>query len=281
MSSILINVNPEAKAMCPDVPTKPVRIMVIDGVKLVREGLRSLMLGNSRFQLVAEADNSEDSLRLIEREQPDVILLASELSEEKGLGVLAILLRRWKGARVLLMTHEADPEAERNALLLGAAGVVSREAGFDVLLKAIQKVHDGEIWFERNKLWSALREIQEEGARDKPDADAEKIATLTQRESEVIALVCKGLKNKEIGEKLFISETTVRHHLTSVFAKLECPNRLALIIFALDSGLASLSDTKKNNHDYHTVIAGLCGVSVALYALLPELADVADSLLLG
>ena len=277
---IAISVIPAAKVMRPNFPTNPIRILVIDRVKLIKEGLRSLMLGNPRFQLVAEADNSTESLQLIEKDQPDVILLASELGEEKGLGVLTILLRKWKGARILLMTHEADPEEERDALLLGAAGVVPREAGFDVLLKAIQKVHEGEIWFERNKIWSALREIQEDGARDKPDADAQKIATLTQRENEVIAMVCKGLKNKEIGEKLFISETTVRHHLTSVFAKLECPNRLALIIFAFDSGLASLSDTKKN-HDYHAVITGLCGVSVALYALLPDLADVADSLLLG
>ena len=254
----------------------PIRIMVVERVKLAREGLRSLMAGNPRFQLVAETDSPAESLQLIEREKPDVTLLASELGEEKGLAVLAGLVKRHKGTRVLLMTQEANPEEEREALLLGAAGVVPRDAGFDTLLKAIGKVHNGEIWFERVKIWNALKEIQRNGDGDKPDANELKIDSLTHRENEVIALVCKGLKNREIGEKLFISETTVRHHLTSVFAKLECPNRLALIIFALDHGLATLPDTPKKNHrNYNVSIAGfvaglalLCGLLLDLSALL-------------
>src|SRR5690242_16274598 len=88
----------------------PIRIMVVERVKLAREGLRSLMAGNPRFQLVAETDNAAESLQLIERERPDITLLASELGEEKGLAVLAGLVKRYKGTRVLLMTQEADPE---------------------------------------------------------------------------------------------------------------------------------------------------------------------------
>jgi two-component system nitrate/nitrite response regulator NarL len=223
---------------------KPIKIIMIDRDRLVREGLRMLMLGQPGLQLVAETDNGSEGRLLAEREQPDVILLALQLGAEKGLDILPSLLTSSNGARVLVLTHVEDPEEHREAMLLGAMGVVQKEAGFEVLLKAIEKVHAGEVWYDRSKMGGVLRDIQRNGQSKKLDPVAAKIGTLTRREHEVIALISEGLKNRDIGERLFISETTVRHHLTSVFEKLEVSNRLELIIFAFSRGLASLPDNE-------------------------------------
>ncbi len=219
---------------------EPIRIMMVDRYKLVREGLRMLMLGNPSLQFVAEAENGAESLLLAEKEQPDVILLALDLGPERGLDILPALLKSSKRSRVLVLTHVSDPEEHRKAMLLGAMGVVQKAAGVDVLFKAIEKVQAGEIWYDRSKMGSVFRDILGNGNGKKSDPLSVKIASVTAREHEVIALVSEGLKNKMIGEKLFISETTVRHHLTSVFEKLGVSNRLELILFAFAQGLASL-----------------------------------------
>jgi two-component system, NarL family, nitrate/nitrite response regulator NarL len=117
---------------------------------------------------------------------------------------------------------------------------VLKESGSEVLFKAIEKVQTGEIWYDRSKMGGVFRDILQTANGRNVNPIVAKIETLTPREHEVIALVSRGLKNKDIGERLFISETTVRHHLTSVFEKLEVSNRLELIIFAFSQGLARL-----------------------------------------
>jgi len=106
------------------------------------------------------------------------------------------------------------------------------------LLKAITKVYAGEIWFDRSMMGSVLSQMSRVGKGNNQDPEAVKMATLTEREREIITLIGEGLKNKQIADRLFISETTVRHHLTSIFAKLEVSDRLELIIYAFRHNLA-------------------------------------------
>jgi DNA-binding NarL/FixJ family response regulator len=116
-------------------------------------------------------------------------------------------------------------------------GIVLKEHAADQLLKAIMKVYEGEVWIERSMMGSMIQEI------NKPtqvNPEVTKIESLTDREREVIALIGEGLKNKQVGERLFISETTVTHHLSSVFSKLEVSDRLELIIYAFRHGLAKM-----------------------------------------
>ncbi len=225
---------------CPPASSQPIRIMMVDRHKLVREGVRMLVSCNPAFQVVAEAENVDEALSLAESEHPDVILLALDLGPQTGLDVLRGLLTKSNPSRVLVLTHIEDPEQHRKAMMLGAMGVVQKDVGSKVLFKAIEKVHAGEIWYDRFKMGSVFRDILQNGNGKKSDPMAVKIASLTPREHEVIALVSEGLKNRVIGERLFISETTVRHHLTSVFEKLDVSNRLELILLAFSQGLATL-----------------------------------------
>ncbi len=227
-------------SMTPPPSPEAIRVMIVDRDRLVREGLRMLMQSNPSLQVVAEAENGTEALDIVGTAKPDVVMLALELGSESGVDVLPGLLSASPGSRVLIVTHVKDAEEHRKAMISGAMGVVQKDLGSEVVFKAIQKVYAGEIWFDRSKLGSVLRDIQRTNSGKKADPVAAKIASLTRREHEVIALISEGLKNREIGERLFISETTVRHHLTSVFEKLEVSNRLELIIFAFSHGLANV-----------------------------------------
>lgn len=239
-SGFVLSAEAEENTLSPHPPT--IKIMIVDRNKLGCEGLTKLILDQPGLQVVGEAGNGPDACALAKREQPDVILLDLDLVTEDGLDILPGLLGSSRESRVLVLAHRADREAQRKAMLLGAMGVIRMEEGIAVLCKAIEKVHEGEVWYDRAEMGGMLREILQSGNRKESDPVAVNIATLTAREHEVVGLISEGLKNKDIGEKLFISETTVRHHLTSIFDKLEVSNRLELIIFAFSEGLASLPD---------------------------------------
>jgi DNA-binding NarL/FixJ family response regulator len=187
------------------------------------------------LKVVGQASNRSEALALAKSEQPDLILLDIDLGSENGLDFLPELTDTVAGVHVLVLTGLREIESHRRAARLGAAGVVLKEHAADVLLKAIKKVHAGELWLDRSMMGSLLREMTQP---PKIDAEAAKIATLTRREREVLTLVAEGLKNRDIAARLFISETTVTHHLSSVFAKLGVSDRLELVIYAFANNLA-------------------------------------------
>lgn len=213
----------------------PIRILIVDDHLLVRTGLRMLIDNEPNMEVVGQAANRAEALGVAKTAQPNLIVLDIDLGGEDGLDFLPELLKTTPQARVLVLTGLRDMEAHRRAARLGASGLVLKEHAADVLLKAINKVHAGELWLDRSMLGSLLREATQE---PKVDADAMKISTLTPREREVVTLVSEGLKNRDIGARLFISETTVTHHLTSVYAKLDLSDRLELVIFAFANKLA-------------------------------------------
>jgi DNA-binding NarL/FixJ family response regulator len=179
---------------------------------------------------------------LAEREQPDIILLDLTLPGTDGIELIPELLALAKNARILVLTGVLDTEAHKRAVHRGAMGVVLKEKAADVLIKAIEKVHQGEIWLDRAMVAnvvgdrSRFREVKK-----KDDPEAAKIATLTEREREVIALIGEGLRNRQIADRLFISEGTVRNHLTTVFSKLEVSDRFELLIFSYRHSIAKPS----------------------------------------
>jgi|ERR1043165_4539514 DNA-binding NarL/FixJ family response regulator len=212
-----------------------IRILIVDDHLLVRTGLRMLIDNESDMTVVGKAATRSEALALAETERPNVILLDIDLGNENGLDFLAELHDALPKVRVLVLTGLRDIESHRRAARLGAAGIVLKEHAAEVLLKAIKKVHQGEVWLDRSMMGGLLREMTQGPSID---GEAAKISTLTPREREVVALVGEGLKNRDIAARLFISETTVTHHLSSVFAKLEVSDRLELVIYAFGNGLA-------------------------------------------
>jgi two-component system, NarL family, nitrate/nitrite response regulator NarL len=213
------------------VPIPTIRVMLIEDHAVVRAGLRLLLESRPGLMVVGEAANQADALALAAREQPDIILLDLDLGAENGLDLLPKLRAVADQARVLVLTGMRDVQGHRLAIRRGARGLVLKEQAPEVLLKAITKVHAGEIWLDHAMLANVLDEIAV-GETKPVNAEAARIAMLTERERDVIALVGEGLKNKQIGGRLSITETTVGHHLTSIFTKLGVESRLELVLFA-------------------------------------------------
>jgi DNA-binding NarL/FixJ family response regulator len=219
-------------------PTRePIRILIVDDHAVVRAGLRMLIDQNPTMKVIGVAGNRSEALAIAASEQPNLIILDILLGDEDGLAILPELRAVVKDTRVLVLTGMRGSESQRRAMLAGAMGVVLKEHAAEVLIKAIDKVHQGEVWMDRLLLGSLLDEMTQT-----PEINPEKakIASLTDREREVIALIAEGLKNKQIGERLFISETTVTHHLSSIFSKLEVSDRLELVIYAFSQNLAKM-----------------------------------------
>jgi DNA-binding NarL/FixJ family response regulator len=223
--------------------TPPIRILIVDDHSVVRAGLRMLIDQNPGMRVIGLAGNRSEALALAASGQPDLILLDILLGDEDGLSILPELREIAKEARVLVLTGLRGYESQRRAMLAGAMGVVLKEHAAEVLIKAINKVHQGEVWLDRSLMGSVLDEMTQP---PEIDSEAAKIASLTDREREVIALIAEGLRNKQIGERLFISETTVSHHLSSVFSKLEVSDRLELVIYAFAHKLAAVPPPMSN-----------------------------------
>jgi DNA-binding NarL/FixJ family response regulator len=217
-----------------------VRILMIDDHPMFRSGLRILIENQPGMKVVGEAGTRIEALALTASQQPDLILLDLDLGVDSGVDFIPELLATAQQARVLVLTGVLDPDAHRRAVSAGALGVVLKEKAVDVLIKAIERVHAGEVWLERWMTASVLSELSRAKEAKNAGPEAIKIAELTEREREIIPLVGLGLKNKQIAERLFISEATVRNHLTSILSKLELSDRFELALFAYRHKLAKL-----------------------------------------
>ena len=220
---------------------QPIGVVIVDDHAVVRTGLRMLIESRPGLLVVGEASNGAEALAVVARTQPDIIVLDLDLGGESGLECFPALRTAASTARVLVLTGVRDPELHRRAVRLGSMGLVRKEEAAEVLLQAIEKVHVGEVWLEPTMIASVLGEITGTRASQPLDPEAAKIASLTEREREVVTLMSQGLRNKQIAERLGISETTVRHHLTSIFAKLGVTDRLELVIYTYRHGLTGPS----------------------------------------
>lgn len=217
--------------------SKLIRIMIVDDHAVIRAGLRMLIEQDPSMKVVAMAGTCDEAMELAAKEIPDLIILDLILGDGDGLSIIPDLTRITPRSKVLVLTGVQNSDSHRLAIRRGAMGIVLKEHAAESLLKAIRKVNDGEVWIERSMMSSLLQNLNKPLLENPEEA---KIKSLTDREREVISLVGEGLKNKQIGERLFISETTVTHHLSSVFSKLEVSDRLELIIYAFRHGLAAV-----------------------------------------
>jgi DNA-binding NarL/FixJ family response regulator len=205
-----------------------IRVFIVDDHAMMRTGLRLFLENQPELAVVGEAATCTEALTVVSDVQPDMIVLDLDLGKESAIGFIPELLAAVPQARILILTGVRDPDLHQRALSLGAIGLVPKEQLADVLLQAIVKVHAGEAWIEPSMMASVLGAMVRV---QRPDPEAARIATLTARERDIIALIGEGLKNRQIATRLHISETTVRHHLTSIFSKLGVVDRLDLLVY--------------------------------------------------
>jgi DNA-binding NarL/FixJ family response regulator len=206
-----------------------IKILVADDHAIFRDGLRKLLEGARDITIVGEASNGVECVKMLAKLKPDILLLDLRMPEKDGLGVLEEFNFVSTSTRTIVLTAAEDHRDVVRAMRLGARGAVLKQSASDLLVKSIRKVYDGEIWLDNRltgEVVDAFKKSAGSGQRsDKP--------LLSDREKEVVQLVAQGFRNREIGEKLFISEQTVKNHLHNTFDKLGVSDRLELALYAI------------------------------------------------
>jgi two-component system, NarL family, nitrate/nitrite response regulator NarL len=218
-----------------------IRLLIVDDQLIVREGLRMLIENHPGTKVVAMAGTRSEALEILGREAIDLIILNLELGGYSALSFIPQLREATKTARILVLTALRDAETHQQAAQFGAMGVVLKEDAAELMLKAIDKVYKGEAWLDRLTLGNLLWQMSNQDMSP-PDPQTKRISSLTDRERQVIALIAEGLKNRQIAERLFISPTTVTHHLSSIYSKLGVSDRLELVIYAFSNKLAQIPE---------------------------------------
>ena len=212
----------------------PIRILLIDDHQSFLWGIAKLIESDSvNLQVMGTASDVAEALAILDREQPDVILLDIDLRGVNSLDSMP-LLRKATGAVVLILTGVRDAETHERAVLAGARGVVQKEESPEIILKAIRKVYEGEIWLDRATTGRVFSKLLDH-SNNQASPEANRIASLTAREREIIDVIIKQghSTNKQIAVHLNMSEHTLRNHLSSIYSKLEVENRLELAMYAV------------------------------------------------
>lgn len=212
--------------------TEPIRILIADDHPIVRDGLRRLLETEPDFQVVGQAADGREAVKLVREIQPDILLLDLSMPRLPGLEVLRELSDSASPVRTILLAAAIEKEQIVEALQMGARGVVLKESATQLLFKGIRTVMAGQFWVGREKvsdLVAALRGLVASGG-DKPD----KNFGLTRRELEIVSTIVAGYTNRDIAQKFSLSEDTVKHHLTHIFDKLGVSSRLELAMFAVN-----------------------------------------------
>jgi DNA-binding NarL/FixJ family response regulator len=223
-------------------PQEDISVALVEPQALIREALRLLLNADAGITVVAEASSPAEMLLALRSLAVHVVLMSVEPGGEDPFGPLGELTSLLSDrGRTLVLTGDADPRLHLQVIELGAMGVFMKDQTGDVLSKAIRKVHAGELWLDRMGMANVVSGLT--GGRRDEHFEAAKVQSLTAREREVVALVADGLTNKQIAERLFISELTARNHLTSILGKLELTDRFQLAVYAFRRGLVLCPQT--------------------------------------
>jgi DNA-binding NarL/FixJ family response regulator len=219
-----------------------IRVFLISDYELLRQGLTTLLESQSeRFALVGTADHLDPETLPWGDAVADVVLLDLETDPEQILPCL----RQWRsrsGPKVLLLSRHDQPVLQDKAVLAGARGVISHHSAAGLLLNAIEKVHEGQIWLGRQSIARLISSLPLQGEPASFNPATQALARLTPREQRILATVLRhgGESAREIAVRLHISESTLRNHLTSIYDKCGVNNRSGLVAHALQNGLAEL-----------------------------------------
>ena len=214
--------------------TERIRILIADDHAVVRHGLRALIATEPDLELVGEATDGVEAVEQTARLHPDVILMDMAMPRKTGLEAICDIKRDDPHARILVLTSFAEDEQVFPAIKAGATGYLLKDTAPRELLQAIRDVARGEVSLHPTIARKLVSELKR--PPDLPPAEEQ----LTEREVQVLALVARGLSNKEIADQLFIGERTVRTHISNILGKLQLANRTQAALYAQREGLVHL-----------------------------------------
>ena len=217
----------------------PIRVLLVHSNQMVLWGLEKLINSESpHMEVVGKTTDSQEAVRLAREQKPHILLLDMDIKREKALDLIPALLREGEGRLdIIIFIDVRDPNIIDGAVLSGVRGVICRDEPTQNILKAMEKVHSGELWLDRGttgRIFTSCLRTAQKPANPVANAAAEKIASLTRKERAIVNAFADdaGASNKKIAGSLCISEQTLRNYLTSIFDKLDITNRYDLFMFA-------------------------------------------------
>ena len=215
-----------------------IRVLVVDDQSMVRAGLRMLLAGEPDIEVVAEAGNGREAIAAVARLRPDIVLMDIRMPVLDGLEASRRILADHGSVRVLVLTTFDLDEYVYEALRAGASGFVLKDDPPEQLIAAVRTIAAGDALLSP----SVTRRVIKQFTRLHHQAPPKAVDTLTGRELDVFRLITRGLSNAEIGQELFISDTTVKTHVTRLLQKLGLRDRAQAIVLAYQTGLFEVTD---------------------------------------
>jgi len=215
--------------------SQPIRVFLVDDNVLHSESVAAVLGTEKDFQVVGLSRSASEAKPLISKNAPDIILVELHMAGQTGLDLLRDLPALSVRSRAIATAEEESREEIVEAMRLGAKGFVLKQTGPELFLKCLRKVYEGEIWLDGRFAEAVLHAFGTFQPESKGDGKNE----LSAREMEVIALVVQGYKNRDIAQKLFISEKTVKNHLSAIFNKLGVADRLELTLYVFEKRIFS------------------------------------------
>lgn len=209
------------------------RIAIADDHPIVLDGVERLLDLEPDMEVVARCQDGEETLHAVRSLKPDILVLDLLMPVRSGLDVLNAMSADRLPTRVVLLTAALDDSQLLEAIRLGAQGVVLKEMAPKLLVEAVREVYGGGQWLEKGLGGRALRKLLHREAAVRDVA-----STLTPRELEIVRMLVKGMRNRAIADRLFISEGTVKVHLHNIYEKLQVTGRFELMAYVRDRGLS-------------------------------------------
>jgi DNA-binding NarL/FixJ family response regulator len=223
---------------------RKIRIVLADDHPIVRDGLKKMLRLETDIEVVGEASDGREALEQVQMHEPDVLLLDLRMPNLDGLSALQTLQHINRKTRVIILTASEDKNEFVQAMKLGCSGIVLKQTAPELIVKSIRKVNDGEIWLDSHTTAAVMRQFathtgdsHHSSSSSPTGSKGRERSPLSAREREIVSLVAQGYKNKEMAEKMFISEQTVKNHLHNIFDKLGVSDRLELALYAIHKGL--------------------------------------------
>ncbi|MDD4322848.1 MAG: response regulator transcription factor [Dehalococcoidales bacterium] len=206
-----------------------IKILLVDDHLIVREGLKSLLQGEENIDIVGEASNCSEALEKVEELAPDIVLMDILMPGRSGIDATYSLSKKAPGCKILILSVLEEMQDVEQAFKFGARGYILKSAGVDSIKDAIKRVADGEIVLPPSISAFLLQNFGQKNGKH----------ALSEREFEVLGLIAKGLSNRDIGESLFITESTVRTYVQRITEKLHLKNRSEAMLYAIRHGITN------------------------------------------